>query len=461
MLERATLHAFSGAENDAFVSIFKETGEPIIRSSELIEASVSKVSYSIGEDLIVEEMPETSAQAATAAVENVDEEEQGDNINEETAAWAGPAIAVGASLVVVASAVASFILVRQRRNHYSYAEEHKNANNLVSPTNTEPMTPTPKSFGDRFRKKKFDYAEFQEDEAEPSEYDFRHVTTAQQQEELRSTDFVCPQDIKFSQFQCASFDDSTVSDVSAHIHSAKAKSLKSIDDIGAFEEQARFDNALYSNTPNDDASVGDVPSELYSNLSMDDSSAIQSRDVPTFYGANAYMLENMIKSNKTSLLDDLPPPPSDAASDNSSQQDGKEQQLEGMFPTDPFYDNDDTEIEPVSGENYQNEINKELTKVMRILNNGGDDDHIDREDDDNTVEVGSIGNEDASDVSPTSNVYGVPHLLENKSDGQVDANGDADDSVTSSVPSEDDPVKLMNSALDDCMAILDKARPDA
>ena len=78
MLERATLHAFSGAENDAFVSIFKETGEPIIRSSELIEASVSKVSYSIGEDLIVEETPETSAQAATAAVENVDKEEQGD-----------------------------------------------------------------------------------------------------------------------------------------------------------------------------------------------------------------------------------------------------------------------------------------------------------------------------------------------------------------------------------------------
>ena len=94
---------------------------------------------------------------------------------------------------------------------------------------------------------------------------------------------------------------------------------------------------------------------------------------------------------------------------------------------------------------------------MKILNNGGDDDH----DDDNTVEVGSIGNEDASDVSPISNVYGVPHLLESKSDGQVDVNGDADDSVTSSVPSEDDPVKLMNSALDDCMAILDKARPDA
>lgn len=459
MLERATLHAFSGAENDAFVSIFKETEEPIIRSSESIEASVSKVSYSIGEELIVEETPETSAQAATAAAESVDEEEQG-NINEETAAWAAPAIAIGASLVVVASALASFILIRQRRIHYSYAEEHKNAHDLVSPTNTEPMTPTPKSFGDRFRTKKFDYAEFQEDEAAPSEYDFRHVTTAQQQEELRSTDFVCPQDIKFSQFQCASFDDSTVSDVSAHIHSAKAKSLKSIDDIGTFEEQIRFDNALYSNTPNDDAaSVGDVPSELYSNLSMDDSSAMHSYDVPSFYGANAYILENMIKSNKTSLLDDLPPPPSDAASDNSSQQDGKEQQLEGMFPTDPFYDNDEAEIEPGSGENYQNEINEELTKVMRILNNGGDDDHIDREDDENTEELGSIGNEDASDVSPISNVYGVPHLLEYKSDGQADAKGD--DSVTSSVPSEDDPVKLMNSALDDCMAILDKARPDA
>eukprot|EP00984_Skeletonema_dohrnii_P036566 scaffold37665_cov178-Skeletonema_dohrnii-CCMP3373.AAC.1 len=36
VLDRATLHAFTGAENTEFVSILKETGDPIISSSEQI-----------------------------------------------------------------------------------------------------------------------------------------------------------------------------------------------------------------------------------------------------------------------------------------------------------------------------------------------------------------------------------------------------------------------------------------
>ena len=450
MLDQATLHAFTGAQNNAFVSILKKTGEPFINSSEQITVAVSKVSFAIGSS------SDQNAQAATATEASVSTRNETSN---EEAGWAGPALAISASLVVVASALASFILIRQRRNEHSYDEEHKHANDLMSPTNTEAVTPSPTSLGGRFRKKKkvVDYTEFFEDPEDPSttlEYDFSPLTR-QKLDTEQFADFDCPQDITFSQFQCRSFDDSMVSDVSAHIYAGMAKSAKSpqrntvadSDKSGIESEQFRFDvlgndddlqvdgGAPDFNVDDDSASEGDVPSELYSNMSMDDSTTMQSNDLPAVYGVNAFMLEAMIKSKDASFMD-MPPPPSDAASENSSQQD---------FPSDPLEGHD--VHHPGTDESYKKAINDELTKVMMILNDG------DAAEDDNTVDLGSIGD---GDVSADSNVYDVPHLQATSEDADVNA----DESVQSfSDLSEDDPVKLMNSALDDCMKILDKARP--
>lgn len=428
VLEEATLHAFIGAQNDDFVSILKGTGDPIIDSSEKIKVAVSKISNS-------EIMSENTAQAATAT---------GESVGAGNIEWAGPALAIGASLVVIASALASFILIKQRRNHFSYDEEHKHSNDHMSPTNTVPMTPSPTWLADVLRKKTFDYAEFEDDvEGEPAttppQYDLRPLSA---QELSRRSGFDCPPDIKVPQFQCTSFDESDVSDVSAFIYNTMTRSPMAKSPINRNKNSADFERPDMSaleqvksdNDLEDSASQGNVPSELYSNLSMDDSFAMESHDMSAVYGANTFLLEKMIKSNEAAFSD-MPPPPSDAASENSSQQGGKEQQLEGMFPSDPFYNDEGATIEG-SGESYQKAITDELTKVMKILNYGDvtDDDKMERDGDDSTEDLGSIGNEDVSDVTPSSNGYDVQ--------------------------SKDDPVKLMKSALDDCMAILEKARPN-
>jgi len=446
VLDRATLHAFTGAENTAFVSILKETGDPIISSSEQITVDVSKMSFSIGP------LSDQSIQSATVTEASAN---AGNKSSKDAAGWAGPALAICASLVIMASALASFILIRQRRNLYSYDGKHKNATNKPSsPTNTEAVTPSPTSFAGRFqkKKKKFDYTEFDdpEDMSINLDYDLSPVTPQKFVKE-QPADLDCPPNIKFSHFQCRSFDDSTVSNVSAHIHAGMLfKSPQRIttvadSDKSGIESQFRFDNILGNDndlqvdgsTPNflvDDDSASDIPSELY-NMSMDDSATVQSHDLAAVYGAKTFMLDDMIKTKGASFMD-MPPPPSDAASENSSQQD---------FPSDPFYENYG------SGESYQKEINDELNKVMLILNEPTtEDDKMENEGDDNSEDHGSIGD-------PIFNIYDVPYLQSATSRG---AAAHADGSVQSSVLSEDDPAKLMSSALDDCMAILDKARPN-
>ena len=443
VLDRATLHAFTGDEKNAFVSILKDTGDPIISSSEQITIDVSKMSFSIGD------IPDQSIQAATAA-EAASVKAESERFND-AAGWAGPALAIGASLVVIASAMASFILIQQRRNQYSYDEEHKNSMKPTSPTNTEAVTPSPTSFVGRFQKKKFDFTEFEDPDLSTSsknlEYDFGPVAPQEVAQE-QPTDFNCPSSIKLSHDMNRSFDDSTVSNVSAFIYSGIARSPQhnttwADSEKSGIESQFQFDNLLgndndlqvHSGTPNflvddDSAFAGDVPSELYNmtmdNMTMDDSATIQSHDPMAIYGANS-LLENMKKARDTSFMD-MPPPPSDAASETSSQPD---------FPSDPFY-GEDAQDGVGDGERYQKAINDELNKVMMILNEPAtEDDKMENEGDDE--------------------MYDVPYLQSAPSE---DAGAPTDGSIQSSVFSEDDPVKLMNSALDDCMAILDKARPN-
>ncbi len=444
VLDRATLHAFTGNEKTAFVSLLKETGDPIISSSEQISVDVSKMSFSIGN------IPDQSIQSATAAAAaNVKVESESVN---EAAGWAGPALAIGASLVVIASAVASFILIQQRRNQYSYDEEHKNATKPTSPANTEAVTPSPTSFVGRFQKNKFDFTEFEDPEdlstsSKNLEYDFGPVAPQEIGQE-QPIDFNCPSTIKLPQDPNRSFDDSTVSNVSAFIYSGMARSPQqnitwADSEKSGIESQFQFDNLLGNDnelqvdgsSPNflvddDSAFGGDVPSELYNmtmdNMTMDDSD--DSHDPVAIYGANS-LLENMRKARDTSLME-MPPPPSDAASETSSQPD---------FPSDPFY-GEDAQDGTGDGERYQKAINDELNKVIMILNEPAtEDDKMENGDDDK--------------------MYDVPYLQSAPSE---DA-GDHTDlgSMQSSVLSEDDPVKLMNAALDDCMEILNKARPNA
>ena len=368
VLDRATLHAFTGAENTAFVSILKKTGDPIISSSEKITVDVSKMSFSIGN------VSDQSIQAATAT-ETGTSANAGNESSEDAAGWAGPALAICASLVVIASALASFILIRQRRNHYSYDEEHKQANKPTSPTNTEAVTPSPTAFGGRFQKKNFGYTEFDDPEdlsTKKLEYDFRPI--AQKEE---ASDLNCPSNVKFSHFQSRSFDDSTVSNVSAHIYSGvvnKSPQRNECDKSG-IESQFQFDNLLGNDNDiqvdgiassflvdDDSASGGNVPSELY-NVSMDDSATTQSHDLSAVYGAKV-----LLKKAKDPSLMVMPPPPSDAASETSSQSDM------------PQPDNDG------SAEGYQKAINDELNKVMMVLNQPAtEDDKMENEDDDNSL----------------------------------------------------------------------------
>eukprot|EP00986_Skeletonema_menzelii_P019886 scaffold29495_cov211-Skeletonema_menzelii.AAC.2 len=425
VLDRATLHAFTGAENTAFVSILKKTGDPIISNSEKITVDVSKMSFSIGN------VPDQSIQAASATEPGTSANASNESSEDAGWGWAGPALVGAASLVVIASALASFILIRQRRSNYSYDEEHKNANKPTSPTNTEAVTPSPTSFGGRFQKKNFGYTEFDDPEdlsTKQLEYDFRPIAQKEEPEDLN-----CPSNVKFSHFQSRSFDDSTVSNVSAHIYGGLVKSPeRNESDKSGIESQFQFDNLLGNDNDlqvdgiepsflvdDDSASAGDVPSELY-NVSMDESQTTQSHDLSAVYAATAFM--NKAKDSFMAM----PPPPSDAASETSSQSDL------------PQPDNDEI------SEGYQKSINDELNKVMMILNQPAtEDDKMENGDDDNS---------EGSD--PISNIYDVPYLQSASKGAHTDG------SVQSSVLSEDDPVKLMNEALDDCMKILDKARPN-
>ncbi len=447
VLDRATLHAFTGDEKTAFVYLLKETGDPIISSSEQISVDVSKMSFSIGN------LPDQSIQAATAAAAaNVKVENDTFNDAAGSAGWAGPALAIGASFVVIASALASFILIQQRRNQYSYDEDHKNVTKHTSPANTDAVTPSPTSFVGRFQKTKFDFTEFEDPEelstnSKNLEYDFGPVAPQEMVQE-QPNDFNCPSTIKLPHDPNRSFDDSTVSNVSAFMYSGMARSPQknttwADSEKSGIESQFQFDNLLgndndlqvYDSSPNilvddDSAFGGDVPSELYNmtmdNMTMDDS--VQSHDPIAIYGGNS-LLENVRKARDASIME-MPPPPSDAASETSSQPD---------FPPDPFC-GEDAQNETGDGERYQKAINDELNKVMMILNepateadkmeSGGDDEMM----------------------------YDVPYLQ--SAPGQ-DAADHTDRSIQSSVLSEDDPVKLMNAALDDCMEILNKARPNA
>ena len=66
-------------------------------------------------------------------------------------------------------------------------------------------------------------------------------------------------------------------------------------------------------------STGALPSEMYSNLSMDESDSLVDTSNVATYGGHLFTLD--LLKNKVSSMLEMPPPPSDVASDSSSHQD--------------------------------------------------------------------------------------------------------------------------------------------
>jgi len=565
VLDQATLYAFVNAEKYEFLSILERTGEPILSKTAEYDVTVTKVNFSVGTD-------GTDSNSLGAANEdaNANANALAENEEDNNSSWVQPALISGAALLVAATSGAALILLRQRRCENLDFEKKPN-DSPRSAADTAPNTPSPGMFIDRWKKSRFDYAEFEDDPdlEEPSTVSIGPDSPLQSTSKyLSSPPDNRPQDIKFSQFMNTSFDDSSVSDVSAHILGAKGvkkadTAVKSDDQsssqAGSFLldttmdsynmeamsalDQVRFENVIQieGGSPNhipmypprvmyDDESMstGDVPSELYSNLSLD-SSTMQSYDTGA-YGGHLFALD-MIKNKDSSLLV-MPPPPSDAASDTSSRKDP--QQLSVESDSDSIFDEkteddgygdmppnfatsaDQVEREVQNHHGAQDivsqSINEELTKVMALLRNSSDDDddpdvfdiqesHYDsgifREDDshDNNInktevlssvsklsETVDTSEDNLATLEPvqkneqpmlcTSKDSATAHNEpvddddlttkstepQNKTDSYDGFNVLIDDTSTDAEPDENDPLKLMNNTLSDCMEILGKAR---
>lgn len=570
VLDQATLYAFVEPEKEAFLQILSNTGEPILSETVEEDVSVSKVQFSVGSN----EDP-----AKIINDESFDESEAGETTS--SSSWIQPALISGAALLVAATSGAALILMRQRRQQLS--EDNVKPNNEDSPRSLEETacasTPTPTNFMNGWKKKKFDYAEFEDDPDVEASTNSPSIMTPSTSKYLDQP----TQDIKFSQFMNTSFDDSSVSDVSAHLLGAKG-TMKKIDgvvkdypDSSQAEsflldttmdsynmeamsalENVRLENVLQiegvSGIPDkrimgDDSSLstGDVPSELYSNLSMD-SSAMQSHD-GSGYGSHLITLD-MIRNKDNSLLV-LPPPPSDAASDSSSYQDTKNlyvesENLMGDFEDDPEEDSYAMPSNWTGNQNYSQNvcngdavgqvevsksINDELSKVMELLKspvkNGqkGEknaysspkkaserfaEEVFNSPESSAEIYVPSESDNESSSVAGSSILGGLARDVMNTAneDVQAPAEDEQDDSslvtealdsvcpvqekkeveVDAAVPDplsqeeqlpmkesgndgvnvlvveesdddENDPLKVMNNAINDCMDILDKARP--
>ena len=291
---------------------------------------------------------------------------------------------------------------------------------------TVPNTPSPTSvFMDRFsmKKTKFDYAEFEgeEDVEDPSIY-----ATDQIDDDIvmnPSTIVECQQfttnnvvglkpdyqptlNIEYAE-RGGNASDSSVSDVSAHLLGASrmrndsgAESLlldttveRLLDttvesynmEVMSALDQVRFEdvlasspaanynytsyNARYASDDDNNCSLstGAVPSEMYSNLSMDysDTSRVAA------HGGHLFALD--LLRNKDSSLLEMPPPPSDIASDSESQQDvGEEDGEAGVIPSCDNILASDMTRGTIGQDVATQDINDEWTKIMKLLNNSSD-----------------------------------------------------------------------------------------
>ena len=151
VLDQATIYSFIGPEELMFISVYKNTSEPIADEPATYDVTVMKQDNSVGDD-------EDDLQGASANAGDANEgEKNGSSSTSTTPQWLQPTLIAGASVVVFASTAAALLLYRQRHGHDSDhgGSRKRGGDSPRSLAETDaPSTPSPNVFIDRFRKKK-------------------------------------------------------------------------------------------------------------------------------------------------------------------------------------------------------------------------------------------------------------------------------------------------------------------
>lgn len=422
VLDAATNYAFLGPEELQFIKVYKSIGRPIVTDPADYDVTVLQGDYlaptmttiaaadNLNDSSVI--MDNADILSTTTPTSNP--------------SWIKPTFIAGASVIAFASMAAALLLWKQRRGdtHVNDGNSRKNPSfgagdspRSLDSTTVIPGTPSPTCvFMDRFnmkKKNKFDYAEFEDEDVEdPSIYATDRIDYAIVMNP--STNVECQQfttntavelkptlNIEYTE-RGGNASDSSVSDVSAHLLGASrmrndsgAESLlldttveRLLDttvesynmEVMSALDQVRFDdvlasspavnfnyttyNARYASDDDNNCSLstGAVPSEMYSNMSMDysDTSRVAA------YGGHLFALD-LLRNKDTSLLE-LPPPPSDIASDSESQDVGEE---DGDAEVIPSCDNElasDMTRGKIEQDGATQDINDEWTKIMKLLN---------------------------------------------------------------------------------------------
>jgi len=353
VLDQATIYSFIGEEKAKFIEIYKNTGSPIVNEPADYDVTVIK------EETL-------SADATTSPIEG--EAPGSSPTTNDSSEWLTPTLISVASIVVVASTAAAGLLWKHRRGSGGSGSTYKRGGD--SPRSLDPtaaQTPSPYAFANRFKsKKKFDYEEFDDDEAVENPARALSPLTCEIASPAAASHKAVPQ----INFPDISFDDSStgVSDVGV-----KAPQLETPDmnpsellldttldsyNVTSASGYAGLDdgsNSIEAATPLYDT-TGD-----HSNLSVD-SSLLQHENAASGYGAHLFTMD-MLRNKDTNLLE-MPPPPSDVASDSShSHQDDVDSLGEPIVRSDTVFPmREKSEQEAVT-----QTINNELSKVMELL----------------------------------------------------------------------------------------------
>lgn len=354
VLDQATIYSFIGEEKAKFIEIYKNTGSPIVNEPADYDVTVIK---------------EETLSADGGATSPIEGEAPGSSpTTNDSSEWLTPTLISVASIVVVASTAAAGLLWKHRRGSGGSGSTYKRGGD--SPRSLDPtaaQTPSPYAFANHFKsKKKFDYAEFDDDEAVENPARSLSPLTC----EIASPAAVSHKAVPQINFPDISFDDSStgVSDVGV-----KAPQLETPDmnpsellldttldsyNIASASGYAGLDDGSHSveaATPLYDT-TGD-----HSNLSVD-SSLLQHENAASGYGAHLFTMD-MLRNKDTNLLE-MPPPPSDVASDSShSHPDDVDSIGEPIVRSDTVF----TMREKSEQEAVTQTINNELSKVMELL----------------------------------------------------------------------------------------------
>lgn len=350
VLDQATIYSFIGEEKAKFIEIYKNTGSPIVNEPADYDVTVTKVD-SLHSD------------GATSPIEG--EAPGSSPTTNDSSEWLTPTLISVASIVVVVSTAAAGLLWKHRRGSGGSGSTYKRGGD--SPRSLDPtaaQTPSPYAFANRFKsKKKFDYEEFDDDEAVENPARSLSPLTC----EIASPAAVSHKAVPQINFPDISFDDSStgVSDVGV-----KAPQLETPDmnpsellldttldsyNVASASGYAGLDdgsNSVEAATPLYDT-TGD-----HSNLSVD-SSLLQHENAASGYGAHLFTMD-MLRNKDTNLLE-MPPPPSDVASDSSHS--SVDSLGEPIVRSDTVF----TMREKSEQEAVTQTINNELSKVMELL----------------------------------------------------------------------------------------------